>query len=501
MRTWIARLLGQTVDQPSVCRPLPRFRPACEPLEARDVPATLTWLGGYNGSIDARVAYNWSADGGATRSPLLPTAGDDIFFDGTVSNVSSDNFSFPAGPGGSTLDDPGGTSGDGWLNSVHLVHGYIGGVTYSLPLLTHVLEMQNGGLNPASGGLDVTVNNAFTWDPQDPDNPSGPLGDPTLNGTAYPATLHLVGATATIDPRDSDMLTGDTLSFESGSAGDFEPGTVDFNNAASILISASTVLMNPAAGRPAILREGNLSVAGIIWLKDTTAKLTISGKDQFAGPPVYLDDRLPLLNDGGTVKLTRGVTGIFYGQQLATGSIEPYTQSGGTTYIQNGSTIEVWMPGRAGQPMTAGTVYIQGGYLMTAYYNVLTANQQSAQITGSLQVDNSIVWIGATSPSTVSNVLNVTEDVNWAGGKYAASVDGSGAASLWKSAKTFTIAAANVSFMPTVGTNQPAVNQALPVIRGRTVVANAAPPTNSSDWTALLVNNPVTEIDLKYKAT
>jgi hypothetical protein len=46
----------------------PRFRPAVEGLEPRDVPSLFTWIG--NGSTDFDNQNNWDQDGGtATRLP------------------------------------------------------------------------------------------------------------------------------------------------------------------------------------------------------------------------------------------------------------------------------------------------------------------------------------------------------------------------------------------------------------------------------------------------
>jgi hypothetical protein len=151
MRKWIARLFGGTVAPPSERSRL-RFRPGCEPLEARDVPASLYWLGTIN--TDAGTSGNWTEDPiNLTPSLKTPHAGDDLFFDGALSGVDCTNLVPALNPTGGTDGDggPGSGSADPALNSVHMFDGYGGTVTYGVTLWTHDLEMRSGTLNPFLG--------------------------------------------------------------------------------------------------------------------------------------------------------------------------------------------------------------------------------------------------------------------------------------------------------------------------------------------------------------
>jgi hypothetical protein len=189
-----------------------RFRPRVEALEAREVPAANTWLGGSSSTDDTA----WSLG-------RVPISGDDLYFDGSIASTDCDFWS------GDLTD---------YLSSVHLVNGYPGTVYFDGDMDIATLEVDSGAIAPYSGFShhDIWVEEEVIW-----------TGG-TLNNTAHAGTLHILGgATANVSPGASNTVTtGYTLSFEgdagtqTGSTGTFYPGTVVWKNDAHWFVSAES---------------------------------------------------------------------------------------------------------------------------------------------------------------------------------------------------------------------------------------------------------------------
>ena len=467
---WIGRLSVRKVAPPVSSRRT-QFRPACESLEVRDVPATLTWLGGYNGSIDARVAYNWSADGGATRSPLLPTAGDDIFFDGTVSNVSSVNFSFPASLGGGTLGDPGGTSGDGWLSSLRLLHGYTGTVTYSLPVLTHVLEMRSGELDPGPGVSDLTVDTMFTWMP----DPSYPDTAPTLNGTGSLTNTNVIGGTALIDALGLGMVTGSNLLFTSVTV-TVNPGTETFNNGAGVVAgNGAQVGVNALQPNVNLTNPNNITYTPNSSMQvQTGATVTVTGPGRWNG------NNFLLLNTGGTIDI-KGNAVVSFGYQPPPQNATRYDvrQTDGIIKLHAGATLA----------SVSNDSSITGGQLIIVTDAPVGATAP-AKIIGNLAVSGSTTTISFEVPSN-GWTFEVTGNVTWSGATYKPRVDAStnGQCDTWKVDGTLTIGTGATvqpqfyNYNPNVNNGQLAQGWSWLIIQPTTITgwpagANAAAPYN-----------------------
>src|SRR5205823_5227190 len=82
---------------------------------------------------------------------------------------------------------------------------------------------------------DITVTGLFDWT------------DGDINAAANPATLHISGATATVEPADAGTVTiGSSWSFENGATGWIEAGTVAFTGGIGIDIGENcTVELDP----------------------------------------------------------------------------------------------------------------------------------------------------------------------------------------------------------------------------------------------------------------
>lgn len=186
----------------------PRFRPGLDVLESREVLASLTWLGTADpGNFDN--PSNWWNNDTQSLAALAPAAGDDLYFDGSVSSADCVNM-HAAGPtappppgGGGTLsgmsgEDP--TPIGGNYNSVNLVNNYAGTVTFTSAIGTANYVQTSGSIAQPTSGTDLTVTSMFNW-----------TGG-TLNSSAYSAIVRLIGATATINAgADNTIITGSTL--------------------------------------------------------------------------------------------------------------------------------------------------------------------------------------------------------------------------------------------------------------------------------------------------
>jgi hypothetical protein len=441
---------------------------------------------------------NWT-ESPTTRapSPNTPHGGDNLYFDGSISNVNCDDLAFPASPGGGTggsaladLDD----SGDGSLNSLNMVNGYAGTVTYSLPLPTHDLILKSGTLNPKLGGTtvpDVTVDRTFTWQPDS----SGQASLPTINNTAALANVFITGATATIDPLGTTTLpTGSTLNFLNGASATFLPGTVMFNNGAGIYVAAAQVQVKPTADAT-VTHNSNVSFETGVIDVEAGGVYTVTGTNNFAGPPALYDAKMPLVNNGGIVTIQGGATlsvrGYFEGDKP---TVYSYTQNSGETYIENGSTLKTVLRSRNSGNDFGGVARILGGVFTTLHNGLLQPTQQKAVLDGQFRMEGATasLIIGYGGFGTANEVFEVTQSVAWNAGTYLPFVNASNnAASLWLSDSTFTVAQ-GVSIAPQpIGT--PTSGQTWKIIQATNITG---PTPQPSGWT-VLAPNPAIEWDLR----
>lgn len=114
-----------------------------EPLEARDCPATLTWLGGVSG--DWSDGANWLGGSGAA-----PTSADNVIFGDGVHNADC----FFAD----------GASGNLAAASITLTADYTGTLEVLNPLMTSQLNLNGGTIDqPTEDGPSDIFTDTFNW--------------------------------------------------------------------------------------------------------------------------------------------------------------------------------------------------------------------------------------------------------------------------------------------------------------------------------------------------
>lgn len=456
----------EKLPPPSVGRPL--FRPACEPLEAREVPATLTWMGGYGGSYDAGTPLNWSDDGGVTRTSLLPRTGDTIHFDGTVSGANCENFHVYPDEGGGGPGEIGGPPGGGVsigpFAAINLVKGYTGTVTYTMPVATHNLTFRSGTLNPSSGANDLTVDTSFIWDPLDPD---GPQGNPVLNGTATGSIIRLKGATANINPRGGSLQTGNTVVFEDGATGTFAPGEVNYTGGDGVIVDdACTVDVMPTPLTNVTFNKDVDREGGSIWVKPG-GYFNVWGTNSSLENRAVFNDKL-WVNNQGTFIVSDFIDATFV---IGNATQAAYSQTSdmAETMLENGSIMRV--QARVNGRTQVGSMVISSGSFKTDVKVGLPVASQEARVDGNMYVsgDCTIVELGVSGSGTFRNTLCVTGLVQWTGGVYAMTVNlASNVGDLWQANGNFTTTAACQLVPRTVG--NVGENKSWTVIKGNNVL-------------------------------
>jgi hypothetical protein len=381
-----------------------RFRPGVECLEAREVPAVITWLGGYSNMFGQPL--NWDLG-------RVPQAGDDVIF-GASAYQGISNFG-PAPPGGPGLPGSGGP-----YNSVQVLDGFGYTVTISMGFETNQLVLTGGGISQAANqhqtNRDIHVLESFDW-----------TGGGVLNSSSDHANVRILGgATATITPPAvGELITGSTLSFEVnaqgvGAQGTIEPGTVQFNNAAGAVVGGT---VTPVTQKASVLVRGNVDFLG------TNGWITIKpeGLWRVIGPGTFTSP-LPIYNTGGVLQVDTGATANITGRfPVDAVSVQ---QVSGAIHIQGGSTLKA----------TTFGVLLNGGKLSTLA-NTAVGGSQTATIDGKLTNSGADVVIGEFSSPHVFGVLYCTDDVLWTGGTYRPVLDATDTskADLWKVKKNFEV--------------------------------------------------------------
>lgn len=450
---------GRSVQQ-SATNPY-RFRPRLEGFEDRLVPDAYTWVGTdtSNNPLDPN---NWSPH-------QVPTDTDDLYFDGTASN--EDFYS---------------VSTQNRFQSVHLVNGYSGSVTFSGGLTVADLELRSGNLSQPATSQTTTdlVYESFTW--------TGGV----LNDTTNSADLEIYpGATATIDPGEGNtLITGMFLTFEidqddtgiPGAQGTFNSGTVQFNNNAGVIIGGAfaslnmaTVTMNPGV----TFQTAGLGIISV----------NAGGQCLINGPGIY-QSALPIQVMGGILKIEGSATASFTGQ-LPGGrqpSVYMDTTQSSRIYIRDGSSLAA----------TFG-VRLDGGKLSTL--PGAAGASQTATIETSLVNNNGADVVindddfDPPGGSHTPGILKCTGEVRWNGGTFRPVINsGNRTCDLWETDEDFVVGG-------TAGLAPGTINGVAPA--GTTFlflkadpndggITGAAPPVNSPTVTYTVITdagNPVSE--------
>ena len=402
-----ARLFGRTTHHPIEQRQARRPRLRAEPLEGREVPANLVWTNA-TGDGNFCTAANWrNLDTGWTAL-LAPSVGDDLYFDGDVSNASCDNMK-PAGVGNIPL--PGGPSLLIEYGSVNLIDGYSGTVTVPMGFSTETLVIESGAISQPLGSCsEVWVSQFFGWT-------GGVLGG-THADTSHPnfaasnSTLHLLaGSISVIDPgAGGTVSTGSTLSFESalgvGSTATIHSGTVNFVGGLGVVINAGctvTAEVKPATatftGTP---QPGPM--AKFIRVKSGGKMYVRSAVEADGGT---FDSALPVMNYG-LFQVEKNATAVIRGA-IALGN--PATDP---SFYQDSENAAIKIENGSKLVTEKGLSFLNGTLATLAKANPPQGFAQTATIAGKVSLTAGHIYINQGTNLHVFGTLVFESDV-WLG--------------------------------------------------------------------------------------
>jgi hypothetical protein len=337
------------------------------------------------GSTDWTVASNWSGN-------AVPTAGDQVYFIGSYSNVNCTN----VGTGLSTLA------------GLHFQGAYSGVATLANALSVSTFEMLTGTLNQPTSDRDLTVTGAMIWN------------GGTLNSIDSGAEVNVSGAVGRIDPPDiGSMAIASTLNVLSGAVVTLFGGTLRFTGGTGMYIAAEV----RANRNVTVLTDANVAAETTI---DTTGEFWVARK--------MLEDTgwytwgMPILNKGW-LSVNTAIHFIVKGH-LGGGNGPSIKQESGTFSWQTGANIEA----EFGMIVTGGTLKM-----------VAVKDSTRSVLVGEFTLD------GGTLQFVGHGRFTVQGDVTWASGTYSPYLDGTNGAkySLWESVFTFKIGPyANITLAP-----------------------------------------------------
>ncbi len=453
------------------------FRPACEWLESREVPATLTYVG--NGTYPFMNAVNWSPS-------QAPANGDDIIFNSSAVNVSA-------------VTSPGIQ-----FNSISLKAGYTGTVTLYTPSTFNEVVLESGNL--ALTGTDISIAGNLDW-----------TGGTLHSGTST-RTVHILGgAAATVEPASGGTVTlGATLSFESngttGSTGTFEHGTIEFKNGADLVVeSYCAVQVKPPPSFTLQLTNVDIAGASEIRIKSLGEVAVTSG--------TYATTDVPISVEGGTLKLIGSSTATFSGAVGWTNKNLPPPPDSASVMMSSGK-IRI-QPGSTLKGVDALEVRFSGGTLETLKNG--DGVQPDAVIDSDLTNTGADVVILQDMPNRkptgastcIFGKLKVTGTCAWSGGTFRPVVYAPGGntdlADRWHVVGKFTItggagkakiAPGTVDAQGNPNTQQPAVGQNWTIITSDTQIAHGEVfPTVDGNWVLVEVaGNPPKTWQVQGKA-
>jgi hypothetical protein len=270
---------------------------------------------------------------------------------------------------------------------------YTGTVSLGAALTVGTFDLAGGAIAQPTSTTDLTVTMSFTW-----------TGG-TLNSAATNATLHLAGATATINPGAGNTITtGDTISLESlngvGSAAEFDPGILIFNGGSGLTIdNLCFVDVKP---------QQNATVtfsAGLTTFGNKAVTIKEGGTLTVTGPGGWNGEGVPLQNNGGTFEIKN--TAVVSFSPLPNTGMYTVTQTLGITKLHSGATLAA---GSFGLNLNGGEFRIVG--------DSPAGQTDPAKLDGDMRfASGSLTFTG--------NVwtFNVTGDVKWEGGSFFPRID------------------------------------------------------------------------------
>jgi hypothetical protein len=394
-----------------------RFRPSLETLDARDVPAALTWTNAAANN-DFYTPANWNLTGTTTVSAYAPVVGDDVTFDGTVSSADCDNLGVlaaiggeggPVGGDGEGGGEGGSGSGTTGLHSLSLINGYAGTVTIVAPVQTGTFTLtaaSTGAISQPSNytGNDLTVTDTFTWT-------SG-----ILNSSSHEATVRLQGAAGVVSPGVGNAITtGSTIRLEArnGNGGtlEFNPGQLTFNNDAGLIIDQFC--------RADVKPQQNATVtftANLLTVNSRGITLNTDGNLTVTGPGSWDALGLPMVNSGGVFEIKNNAIVSF--AALPNTGMYTVTQTAGTIKLHTGTTLNA---SSFGLRLSGGTLHTIG--------DSPAGVTAPATLGGDLWFSSGVLTFEGTYCT-----FKVTGDVKWEGGAFGPRLDVSqdGVTDVWE---------------------------------------------------------------------
>jgi hypothetical protein len=435
------------------------FRPRVEALEAREVPATMTWKG-YSG-VDILFSNkdNWLLDGSpATR---IPQAGDHLVFSGHETQTDCVGLvSDPAGPYAS-------------IRFEVAVPVYLGG-----DVVTQVLNLHGGAIGNTANGQDITVTDQFNWT-DGSINTWSPFGGP------FTGELKLDGAIALIAPLDAGTVyLGSTLNLINGAIATMGAGTISITNAGpEVNIEANSKLVIDAG------------VGGILALTTLAgaSQINLKAGGELAAQAGRWESDAPLKNTGGTFTVDTRAFALFSGAVIGDAGGRSIVQTSGTTRLycfSDASPTNARLNAQNGMLMSGGTLAVrptQNGFELGGPATIRLGGLADKTLTISggqiIYEDN---YLG---DNHVFAELKITGHVNWTGGTYRpfVSADFESEADLWRVEGSFSIGGtAAVAATAVDGENNsvppPTGKLWLFLIGGEGITNAAGTPTINPGW-------------------
>ncbi len=429
-------------------------------LEAREVPAIVTWVGTV--SEDAGDPLNWAIFVHGPPIQRVPEAGDDVLYTGVFNEDHGD-----LEPLYLNCVNMHGPDGGGAYNSVTLDYAYTDGidpgrVTLSGGFTTKAFHLAGGIIDQPSTGFDITVSGNPTITSENEDLLSGLPADFTWTGGTLNSTETIAGliitdttTTALIAPASGGTVNlGSHLNFENGAIGTMKEGTINLlNDGIEFNIFENCgVVVDPGQDKYTITnQDGPVSQGNPLrvwfggWFK------VLSGR--------HYDARFGSAVNEGTFILMPGASARF-----ATKVPSPLADysfwSSGAEQIAADATLELNFMMRK----TAGAIFIQSGTKPQGFEGNLVGDLKI--INGDIRFEDM-----STSPEIHEfGEFRVKGNVIWDEGTYYpfVSSENNNVSDQWTATGTFSIGA-NAQLVPT------AVDaENLPV-----------PPPNLMSWTIL----------------
>jgi hypothetical protein len=236
----------------------------------------------------------------------------------------------------------------------------------------------------------------------------------TLNSSSYASTVRLSGATATINPGETNtILSGSTLDLLNSASLTVQPGTVQFGNGVGVVVENATVFINAQKGNGTAANvkleglNGTFSTANRIFVMKASSSLTASG----AG--IWDNQGLALVIDGGTVEIKDGAIGRISTPDSTTFP-HPVRLESGTLRLHTGTKLTADQQGlgiRGGNLVIVGDA--AGNAIVDAPLTITGGTISFAGNKAVFEVTGQVLWQGGTFMPRVNVTTDRSSDTWW----------------------------------------------------------------------------------------